>query len=145
MGNIINFKLAKFGKKEHLEQLQNGNIFFNSIQTYRDDGTDYRGDSMEGKIPIDPTKIKIYDQEGNDIFEKIPRPDSVVESFEGDENLMMFCAAVIHMDFMEQVREGIWKFKEEFKTAVQDFGDYVLILDSMDIMNHIRSARDEKG
>ena len=47
MDNRSKFILAKFGKKEHLEQLKEGNIFFNAIQTYRDDGTDYRGDKME--------------------------------------------------------------------------------------------------
>lgn len=62
MNNSTNFLIAKFGNKEHLEQLQNGNIFFNAIQAYRNDGTDYRGDSMEGKIPINPNKIKIFDR-----------------------------------------------------------------------------------
>lgn len=54
----------KFGKKEHLEELKNGRIFFNAVKKYRNDGTDYRGDSMEGKIPLDPLYIKILDEGG---------------------------------------------------------------------------------
>lgn len=145
MDNRSKFILAKFGKKEHLEQLKEGNIFFNAIQTYRDDGTDYRGDKMEGRIPIDPTKIKIYDEEGNDIFEKLPYPYSVIESFIGDEKLMMFCASVINIEFMDHIKDDRWTFKEEFKLAVQNFGDYVLILRSADILDHIEAARDCKG
>lgn len=145
MNNENAFLIAKFGKKEHLEQLQKGDIFFNAIQTYRDDGTDYRGDAMEGRISIDPTKIEIYDEAGNDIFEKIPRPDSIVESFADDENLMMFCAAVIEMEITDHVKENIWTFKEEFKEAVQDFGDYVLLLDSAELLNRIEKARDFNG
>ena len=60
MDNSCNFLIAKFGREEHLKQLQNGEIYFNAVQAYRDDGTVYRGDPMEGKIPIDPAKdVKI--------------------------------------------------------------------------------------
>ena len=43
MGNSC-YLMAKYGKKEHLEELKNGKIFFNAIKKYRNDGTDYRGD-----------------------------------------------------------------------------------------------------
>lgn len=58
---------------------------------------------MEGKIPIDPTKIKIYAQSGKDIFETIPRPDTVTESLVDDENLMMFCASAITTEIMDNI------------------------------------------
>ena len=49
MGNS-SYALVKYVKKEHLEDLKNGRIFFNAIKKYINDGTDYRGDSMEGRI-----------------------------------------------------------------------------------------------
>jgi len=145
MNHSTIFLLAKFGNKEHLEQLQNGNIFFNAIQTYRNDGTSYRGDSMEGKIPVDPTKVMIFDREGKDIFEMIPRPDTVVQSFVGDEELMMFCAAAITTEIMDNTQENKWRFKNEFKSAIQNFGEYVLLLWSTELLEHIESAIDLSG
>ena len=123
-----NFLIAKFGKKEHIEQLKNGNIFFNSIETYRNDGTDYRGDSMERRIPIDPKSIKIFDKTGKNIFDKIPYPDTVIHSIVNDENLLMFCAATITKNIMVNKKDNIWVFNKEFQAAVKDFGDYVLLL-----------------
>lgn len=140
-----NFLIAKFGMREHLEQLQKGEIFFNAIETYRNDGTNYRGDSMEGRVPIDPKIIKIYDREGNDIFEKIPRPDIAYEGLAGDENIMMFCGAAITTEIMDNDKDNIWHFKEDFKRAIQNFGEYVLLIWSIELIEHIEKAMDKVG
>lgn len=140
-----NFLIAKFGERKHLEQLQKGNIFFNVIQEYRKDGTNYRGDRMEGKIPIDPHSLKIYDEEGNNIFEMIPCPSSVTMSLNGDEGILMFCAAIINETNTIRISENEWIFKEEFKSAIQSFGKYVLILQSGELLKHIQKSTDEKG
>ncbi|OUQ60379.1 hypothetical protein B5E58_00480 [Tyzzerella sp. An114] len=142
MNSSNNFLIAKFGNKNHLEQLQNGNIFFNSIQAYRNDGTDYRGDSMEGKIPINPTDIKIFNSEGKNIFETLPYPDIAIESILDDENLMMFCAAMINIEILDNVKNNKWHFKDIFKSSIKDFGDYVLLLWSTELLDHIKSSTD---
>lgn len=133
--------LAKFGKKEDIEKLNNGEIFFNNIQAYRDDGTAYRGDKMEGKIPLDPHKIEIYDKDGNDIFDKIPYPDTLIQSFVGDEKLKMFCAAIIDSNVMYHLKDDEWLFKEEFKNAIKGFGEYVLLFWEPEIINNIQNAQ----
>lgn len=145
MTNKQNFLIAKFGEKKHLEQLQRGEIFFNSIQSYRNDGTDYRGDSMEGRIPIDPQKIKIFDEEGKDIFERLPRPETAIQSLLGDENLMMFCASAISMEILIKSKNQGWNFKEKFKKNIKDFGKYVLVLYSLELLEHIEKAEDVSG
>lgn len=139
------FLIAKFGKREHLEQLLNGEIFFNNIQYYRDDGTDFRGDSMEGRVPIDPTKIQIYDKNGRDIFESVPYPTSVIESFFDDNDLLMFCAATITEQVLDYKGNHTYHFKEEFKKAIREFGDYALLTNTSDLLDHIRAVTDESG
>ena len=47
-----------------LKQLKAGLIRFNSVATYRDDGTAYYGDENKGGIPIDPLSISIRDNDG---------------------------------------------------------------------------------
>ena len=140
-----NYLLAKFGEEEHIRQLQEGKIFFNAIQAYRNDETTYRGDSMEGKIPIDPKTIAIYEKDENNIFDKVPYPDVVTQSFSGDEGLKMFCAALIDTGIMDDLGNDEWAFKEEFKEAVKDFGEYVLIFWSAELLENIKNTRDETG
>lgn len=100
---------------------------------------------MEGKIPIDPAKIKILGKDGKDIFETLPRPDTVTQSLLGDENLMMFCAAAITAEVMDYVEGNKWNFKDKFKSAIQNFGDYVLLFWSIELLEHIELVTDSNG
>lgn len=43
MDNSYDYLIAKFGREEDLKKLQNGEIYFNAVPTYRNDGTVYRG------------------------------------------------------------------------------------------------------
>lgn len=140
-----NFLIAKFGKEEHIRQLQQGKIFFNSIQKYRDDGTDYRGDSLEGRMPLNPNDIEIYSACGERMFDSIPRPDFVTQSVLGDENLMMFCASTITKNILTEVDENIWCFNDAYKQAMADFGDYVMLFWSFELLEKIKTAVDCNG
>ena len=140
-----NFLIAKFGTEEHLQQLKNGTIFFNCIQTYRNDGTSYRGDDMEGCIPIDPKTLAIYNEAGENLFDIVPLPDKVVQSIVNDENLMMFCASTITKEITYGISNGIYKFKDEYIQAVKDFGDHVLLLWTVELLDHIKNATDFTG
>lgn len=140
-----NFLIAKFGKREHLEQLLNGEIFFNNIQYYRDDGTNFRGDSMEGRILIDPTKIQIYDKNGKDIFDSVPYPTSFIESFLDDNDLLMFCAATITEQVLNHQGNHTYRFKKEFKKAIREFGDHALLTYTRNLIDNIRAVTDESG
>ena len=77
--------LLKFGQKCHLESLKAGNLFFNPISKFRNDGTLFRGDENEGKIPINPSTFFIDGKCYGDIIK------SVMASYEGDDNMFIFC------------------------------------------------------
>ena len=51
--------LIKFGKKTHLEQLQNGIVHFSPIELFQKDSTSFRGDKMEGREYIDLSKLLV--------------------------------------------------------------------------------------
>lgn len=137
--------IAKFGTEEHLNQLKDGKIFFNKIKAYRDDESTYRGDSMEGRIPIDPKTIKIFNEKGENLFDSIPLPDSVIESIVDDDDLMMFCASAVTKEIMYEDSAGIWKFNKDYVSAVEKFGTHVLLLWTSELLSHIRSVTDETG
>ncbi len=142
---MANFLLAKFGKKEHLKQMQEGKIFFNSIQKYRDDGTDFRGDYMEGKIPLNPNEIEIYSSSGERFFENFPRPEMVIESVLNDENLMMLCGSIITKNVLIETAPNIWQFTDDFKSEMIKFGEYVIIFYSIELLGKIKEYTDING
>ena len=139
--SINNFLLAKFGKKEHLESIKNGNLYFNPIEKYRTDGTDFRGDKNEGIMPIDPSKISIRDKNGNDWFEDlgIPRPISFTQSIHNDENTFIFCASIISKNILVKPDDSteMYVLSEKYKESIKNFGDYVLIFNSIEICNRL--------
>ena len=51
--------LMKVGKRNHLESFRNGIIHFNPLSFFREDGTAFRGDAMEGKYAIDTMDLSI--------------------------------------------------------------------------------------
>lgn len=139
------FLLAKFGRKEHLEALKNGIIFFNAIKNYRNDGTSYRGDSMEGKIPIDPEQVKMFDEDGNDFWPLLKNVGSYVSltwSWQGDDDLLMFCASALTKEIMKNIEDNKWILGNDFKNAVKEFGDYVIILTSAELCSKIMESKE---
>ena len=129
----------KVGKKEHLEELKAGRVFFARNELFLNDDTDYRGDPNEGKRLIDPTKIKII-IDGKDIFQdkRIPYPVSVKEEIEGIENIHIFCCSVLI--------ERVWKgeknkrLTDEFIKEMSNFGDHFLFFNLRELTSHIYDA-----
>lgn len=100
---------------------------------------------MEGKIPIDPSAIEITNEKGEDLFKYIPRPDFVTESILDDDNLMMFCASAITVEIMDKKPDGTMTLKNGFISAVENFGDHVLLLSTGELLTSIRNTKDSKG
>jgi len=135
-----NFLLAKYGKLEHLKMLTEGNIYFNPVTKYRSDASIFRGDPNEGKVPIDPSKIVMKDQFGQNIFEYLPRPNSVKLSLVNDDGILMFCTSMITKEIMVKDDQH-YIFSEEYKTAIKDFGDHVLLFNSGELLSSLNKAR----
>lgn len=138
-----NFLLAKFGDKEHLESLRDGTLYLNSVQNYRNDGTDYRGDLAEGAIPIDPQSIKMFDSDANNLFDKVPYPMSVNEYIQNDEDILMFCASAITKKILTKKDENISVLSSDFKRSIRSFGDYGLVFWSCDLLENLRRAQEK--
>ncbi|TWH82561.1 hypothetical protein [Sedimentibacter saalensis] len=132
--------LAKFGQKEHLEMLSNGTLYLNPISKYRNDTTYFRGDKNEGVIPINPQTIKLIDKDGNNLFDKIPRPSSVNSSYEGDDYLLMFCSSIIDIVIMKKKGNNIYELSDGYKNAMRDFGEYVLLFWKSEFLQLLKNA-----
>lgn len=134
------YLLAKFGKREHLEMLLEGNVYLNPISRYREDTTAFRGDRNEGKVPIDPLSVGLFDEFGNNIFDTIPRPTTVMKSMDGDDSILIFCASMITKNILYYNNEG-YVFTDDYKSAIKEFGEYVLLFYSGELLKLLQEAQ----
>ncbi|WP_368293693.1 hypothetical protein [Dehalobacter sp. TBBPA1] len=135
-----NYLLAKFGEREYLEMLSNGYIYFNPISKYRNDTTVFRGDNKEGLVPIDPSELKMFDKSGQDIFNFIPRPTTVMQSIVGDDSILTFCASIITENILYYNNQN-YVFTEDYKSAIKEFGEYVLLFSCEELLTLLRNAQ----
>lgn len=134
--------LAKFGTKEHLQQLADGHMFFNVVEKYREDKSNYRGDKNEGKIPVNSANLEIRTQDGINLFNGIPRPSNVMLSYEEDEKVLLFCAAKLDEKVFYKVNSNERKLCKEFKKTISNFGEYVLLLTENELIYKMRKRVD---
>ena len=126
--------LLKFGREDHLEALKAGLLYFNPVSKYRGDGTTFRGDKNEGKIPIDPSTFYI---DGKNFSNLIV---SVMQGFEGDGEIFMFCASLLTEEIL-LYQDNEYMICDEFKKAIRPFGDYVFVVRHDELIYRLREAR----
>lgn len=137
--------LVKFGTKEHLKQLADGYMFFNVVENYREDKSDYRGDINEGKIPVNPQKIELIMQNGGNLFDIVSRPDKVMRSVVGDEKTLLFCASKLDEKVFHKINDTNRRnLCDEFRHEVHKFGDYVLLITANELIYRMQKQVDHK-
>lgn len=122
--------LVKFGKKEHLEQLRNGIVHFSTLDVYQHDLTKYRGDNMEGKLLLDPSKPFLID--GTDISPLIQR---VEISYETDCPLLSFSASMLSVKNCHVLSNGLYTINETFLNEMRQFGEHFLLLNAFEFVD----------
>lgn len=126
--------LIKFGKKEHLEQLRNGIVHFSSLESFQQDMTSYRGDRLEGKLLLDPSKPFLIN--GSDISYLIQR---VELSYETDCPLLSFSASMLSKKNCHKLSNGLYTINESFIKEMEQFGDYFLIFNGFEFIHSLVS------
>lgn len=120
--------------------LLEGYIYFSPVTRYRSDTTCFRGDDNEGMVPIEPSKFEMRGQFGQNIFEFLPKPNSIRYSIADDDGILMFCASMITNEIMIKDNDDNI-FSEEYKTAIKDFGDHVLLFSADEFLSSLNKAR----
>lgn len=116
--------LMKVGKREHLESLRDGNIYFSPLSRFRGDGTLFRGDQMEGKVKVDTSKG--FWINGVDLSHYIEKVDM---SYMRSGDILVFCAAILDDSNMQVVGNNLISIKQEFLNEMRKFGRYAVIFE----------------
>ncbi|WP_454920835.1 hypothetical protein [Abiotrophia defectiva] len=128
--------LIKFGKKEHLEMLQKGQIYMNTLQFYRkyesSSGDEVVGDASEAILAVELDNVKIIDNETNEIVLEIPISKAKIDP--GYSRFPVFC--LFRFDKRNEVSRGehyaVLEFTEEQKNKLVEFGEYALVIKDSD-------------
>ena len=125
----------KFGKKEHLEQLKNGEVHFRPIETFQEDVTTFRGDAMEGKVYYDLRHPLIIN--GLDIS---PFAKDVVMSYDMGGTILTFSAAILCKGNCHRLESGLYAPNESFIEEMRQFGDWFLLFSGYELITDLKAA-----
>lgn len=131
--------LIKFGKKSHLEQLKNGIVHFCPLETFQNDPTAFRGDCMEGKLYIDPSKPFLIN--GTDISHLI---ESVTLSYnmefeDGTPCIpLSFSASMLSKKNCHRIDNEIYVINDDYYEEMQQFGDSFLLFNAFEFTDKLR-------
>lgn len=137
--------LLKVGKKEHLELLRKGHIHFNPLSLFRNDGTNYRGDALEGTYRIDTSRGIFIN--GVDIS-KIGEGMEVTMTYQHSDDILIFCGAILDDSTSVKVvnDSGLTdvQFRPEFLKEIKQFGQYAVGFESKHFVKAVEAALKDK-
>ena len=122
--------LIKFGKREHLEQLKNGIVHFSKLEVFQMDPTAYRGDRMEGKDYLDPTKPLLIN--GLDIS---PYLKEATISHEFEVPVLSFSASLLSQKNCHKISDDLYTLNDEFIAEMKQFGDHFLVFNAYEFID----------
>lgn len=126
--------LIKFGKKGHLEQLRNGIVHFSTLETFQKDPTTFRGDRLEGKLLLDPSKPLIID--GCDYSPYINIKEAAI-SWETNCPQLSIFASMLSKKNCYRLSDGFYSINWDFVDEMRQFGEYYLIINAFEFIDAV--------
>lgn len=145
----------KFGQKEHLEDLQKGNLYMNNYKYFIDlekqSNNKGRGDEYESFFVLNDVNVTVIGNENNQrVFKGTAK--SVKMTYEGDSLKPVFCLMCLTIGDLQDVviNRGTIKgnliFSDEQKEKIEkEFGDYALLISPKHLINAIDERFTKEG
>lgn len=117
--------LIKFGKREHLEQLQHGIVHFSALKVFQSDPTSFRGDKMEGRLYIDPKQPLLING-----FDISPFIDSCVVSYDATCPEFSFSASILSKRICRKCSDGLYTIDPAYLAEMRQFGECFMLINA---------------
>lgn len=128
---LKNFKpnlIIKFSKKEYLEDLKRGNVYFKAAKYYREVECKGVSDTRDGKTRMNMNSIKIQNPETKEILE-VPA-DEINCSIRNLERTPIFCCSIVDQDIITRTSSITFDFTEEFINEMKSWGNCFMVIDA---------------
>lgn len=136
MKNVNINMLIKFGKKEHIEELQNGKLYMKNLQYYINreiqTGDNTVGDKYDGLFPVNFCDLKFHNSETKEEVFSISKAKLVFDL--GYTMCPTFCMFLLDKRNITERNEKCvrYEFTEEQQEKLKDFGTHALIISNAD-------------
>ncbi|MFI8492209.1 hypothetical protein ACIGC1_04750 [Peribacillus butanolivorans] len=145
----------KFSSKENLESLQNGTLYLNNFQYYKDvelkEKRKGQGDAFDVTLRISDVDITFEHPETGEVLLKGKASNSNLESKE-DYQKHLFCMTGITTDLLEivEIKDNVattrLALSDELKErALENFGDHVMFINMGRFTERVKQVCIEKG
>lgn len=118
--------LIKISKREYLEDIIKGKIYFNKAEYYRKIEIDSSTDSREGKIRIDISQPILND---NPLFDLIAKcsPEEFNLSIKSSQKTPIFCCSILENDMIVSKGAGKFDLSKEYTNEMKKWGNCILV------------------
>lgn len=135
--NAYDYYVLKFSKKEYLEKIKIGELYFKESKYFKYIEENNVGDSREGKIRVDPASIP----QSNDIMNKIARKTEELNFYQKkDEKTPIFCCSIIDKDIINKIDDTHFDFKSEFIQEMEKWGNDFILINLGELLEKVDSA-----
>lgn len=124
--------LFKVGKREHLELLKKGKVHFTPLSHFREDGTAFRGDELEGTYLCQKL-----------IIGGIELPSSgakITLSHADSDDVLIFCASMLDSRNYQRVSDCVCNLTDSFMEEMRKFGQFAVVFDCVQFIDSIQKA-----
>jgi len=117
--------LIKVSKREYLEDIIQGKLYFNNAEYFRDIETDSSKDSREGKVRIDTSKLNDNDPIFD--FNSIFSPEELNLSVKSSQKTPIFCCSVLERNMLIPKGKGEFDLSKAYLKEMEKWGNCVLV------------------
>ncbi len=129
--------IIKFSKKEYLEQLKQGKIYFKESKFFKNIEENHIGDSREGKIKVNPNTIP----KSEDIIYQIMRKTEELNFFKKkDDKTPIFCCSIIDDKIINIIDERHYDFRKEFIGEMKKWGNCFILINLDEFLYKLNEA-----
>ena len=155
--NIFGYEVADLlikvsSKEEYLKDICDGKIYMNESGYFRKLEDNYRGDKFDGKCPINLSEIK----KASLVLANSQKPENRIEipvetitefvmGFSGDDKIPLFCSTQVDENILIKITDTQWRFKEEFTSEMEQFGEYYLLFYKIELQNGLDELAHDIG
>ncbi|SKC58121.1 hypothetical protein [Maledivibacter halophilus] len=154
MGSQEILFLVKFGRREHLVELENGKVYFSNSGRFNDIEKEQlkkgQGDTLDGRMLINATDVVIRDHESDKVINRI---DEAIMNmgFDGVNKMPVFCLTsgfITDCEYYYSANRYKIKFDKEKERIIREhFGDAdsALVIETpKDFIRCVTQAFEEK-
>ena len=141
---IIEGALLKIGKKEHLEELIKGNVYFKEANYFRGYEIDKSKDSREGKIRINPNDTAFPEDSMLKLISELNIEELNISHARSGKT-PIFCCSVVDENILKKVSEDEYRLSDEFIKEMTLWGKTLVIISMKEFCDNINKACSKLG